>query len=135
MNDPVLIGLALTSHNANQATSAQFSNVTFTGNVTGAWQVAEIGAAQPAGNTPESVYVALEDSAGKVAVATHPDVALSARSGWTEWVIPYTELGGINLSNVQTLFIGVGDRSNPTSGGTGTIFVDDVGFGSPAGVE
>ncbi|UCD53009.1 MAG: hypothetical protein JSW27_10285, partial [Phycisphaerales bacterium] len=84
MTDPVLIGLALTSHNANQATSAQFSNVSFTGNVTGAWEVAEIGVAQPAGNTPESVYVALEDANGSVAVVTHPDGLLSARSGWTE---------------------------------------------------
>ncbi|UCD51340.1 MAG: hypothetical protein JSW27_01650, partial [Phycisphaerales bacterium] len=132
---PVLIGLALTSHNANQATSAQFSNVSFTGNVTGAWQVEEIGAAQPAGNTPELVYVALEDANGSVAVVTHPDALLSARSGWTEWVIPYSELGGINLGNAQTLYIGVGDRNNPTSGGTGTIFVDDVGFGRPGAVE
>jgi len=52
MTDPVLIGMALTSHNANQATSAQFSGVSFTGNVTGAWQVAEIGATQPEGNRP-----------------------------------------------------------------------------------
>jgi len=132
MTGPVLIGLALTSHNANQATSAQFSNVSFTGNVTGNWQVGEIGAAQPEGNDPAPVYVALEDSTGKVAVVTHPDVSLSARSGWTEWVIPYGELSGINLGNVRTLYIGVGNRTNPTSGGTGTIFVDDIGYGRPA---
>jgi len=135
MDDAVLIGLALTSHNVNQATSAQFSNVSFTGSVTGAWEIAEIGAAQPEGNTPESVYVALEDSAGKVAVVTYPDPAMSARSGWTEWVIPYTDLGGINLGNVKTMYIGVGDRNNPTSGGTGTIFVDDIGYGRPAVAE
>lgn len=134
MADPVLIGLAVTSHNANQATSAQFSNVSFTGNVTGAWQVAEIGEAQPAGNTPESVYVAFEDAGGSVAVVTHPDAALSARSGWTEWVVPYTELSGINLSNVQTMYIGVGNRNNPASGGKGTVFIDDIGYGRPASV-
>jgi hypothetical protein len=132
MDDPVLIGLALTSHNANQATSAQFSNVSTTGNVTGAWQTAALGVAQPAGNDPEPVYVALEDSSGKVAVVTHPDPVLSARSGWTEWVIPYTELSGINLNNVSTIYIGVGNRNNPASGGEGTIFIDDVGYGRPA---
>ena len=131
MTDPVLIGLALTSHNANQATSAQFSNVSFTDNVTGAWQIAEIGAAQAVGNTPAPIYAALEDSAGKVTVVTHPDSALSARSGWTEWLISYSDLTGINLNSVRTLFIGVGDRNNPTAGGTGTIFIDDVGFGKP----
>jgi hypothetical protein len=132
MDDPVLIGLALTSHNAAQATSAQFSNVSFTGNVTGAWEVAEIGAAQPEGNAPESVYVALEDSAGNVAVVTHPDASLSARSGWTEWVIPYSDLAGVNLSNASILYVGVGNRDNPTAGGSGTVFVDDVGYGHPA---
>jgi len=131
MSDPVLIGLALTSHNANQATSAQFSNVSLTGNVTGTWQVAEIGATQPVGNTPASVYVALEDSSGSVAVVTHPDPSLTAHSGWTEWLIPYSDLGGINLSSVSTMYIGVGDRDNPTSGGTGLIFIDDIGFGKP----
>jgi len=129
MQDPVLVGLALTSHNTASATSAEFSNVSFTGNVTGAWQIAEIGATQPAGNIPESLYVALEDSSGKIAVVTNPDNGATARSGWTEWVIPYNELGGINLNSVQTLYIGAGDRNNPSAGGGGTIFIDDIGYG------
>jgi hypothetical protein len=135
MNDPVLIGLAVTSSNASQATDARFSNVSFTGNVSGAWEVAEIGVAQPVGNTPESVYAAIEDSSGKVAVVTHPDPAITAWSGWTEWLIPYSELSGINLSNVRTVYVGVGDRDNPTASGAGTIFVDDIGFGHPAAAE
>jgi len=129
MTDPVLIGLALTSHNANRATSAMFSNVSFTGSVSGDWQVAEIGVAQPEGNVPEAVYVALEDTSGGVAVVTHPDDGLTAWSTWTEWTIPYSDLAGVNLSRVATIYIGVGDRDNPTAGGTGTIFVDDIGFG------
>jgi len=130
MDGPVLIGLALTSHNVNQATSAQFSNVSFTGNVTGAWQIAEIGVAQPAGNEPAPVYVAVEDTAGNVAVVTHPNAAV--HSGWTEWLIPYSDLSSVNLNSVSTMFIGLGDRNNPSSGGTGTIFIDDVGFGHSA---
>ena len=128
MTDPVLIGLALTSHNVNQATSAEFSNVSTTGNVTGAWQIAEIGATQPTGNDAEPVYVAVEDSAGNVAVVTDSDAAV--RSRWTEWLIPFSDLAGINLNNVRTIYIGVGDRDNPSAGGVGTIFVDDVGYGS-----
>ncbi|UCD49207.1 MAG: discoidin domain-containing protein [Phycisphaerales bacterium] len=136
MNDPVLIGLALTSHNANQATSAQFSNVTFTGNVTGAWEVAEIGATQPEGNDPEPVYLAIEDTSGNVAVVTCPaDPPASAWSAWYEWVIPYSELGGVNLNSAATMYIGVGDRDNPTSGGEGLIVVDDIGYGRPYGAQ
>jgi len=135
MTDPVLIGLALTSHNAAMATSAEFSNVSFTGSVSGSWQVAEIGVAQPEGNDPEAVYVALEDASGGVAVVTHPDARITARSGWTEWLIPYSDLAGVNLSRLATMIIGVGDRDNPTAGGTGTIFVDDIGYGKPASIE
>jgi hypothetical protein len=135
MTDPVLIGLALTSHNANQATSATFSNVTFTGNVTAAWEVADIGVAQPEGNIPESVYVALEDTNGNVAVVTHPDSGITARSGWTEWLIPYSDLAGVNLGRIARMIVGVGDRDNPTAGGAGLIFVDDIGYGKPAAAQ
>ncbi|MDI6449625.1 discoidin domain-containing protein [Anaerobaca lacustris] len=135
MTDPVLIGLALTSHNANQATSAQFSNVAFTGNVTGAWQVAEVGVAQPAGNAVAPLYVALEDATGKSAVVTHPDANIVGRSGWNEWQISLSEFAGVNLSRVSTIAIGVGSRTNPVAGGTGMVFIDDIGFGRPAGTE
>jgi hypothetical protein len=44
-------------------------------------------------------------------------------------------LAGVNLSRVAILYIGVGDRDNPTADGTGTVFIDDIGFGHPASVE
>jgi len=81
------------------------------------------------GNDPEPFYVAVEDAGGHVAVVTHPDIALSA--GWTEWRIPFSELPGVDLSNVRTMYIGLGDRDNPRAGGAGLVFVDDIGFGHP----
>jgi len=132
MADPVLIGLALTSHNASQATGAEFSNISTTGNVTGNWQMAEIGAVQPTtGNDVAPLYVAVEDNSGRVAVVTHPNPAAVAMSNWQEWTIPLSELGGISLNSVRTIYIGVGDRDNPSSGGTGLIFVDDILVGHP----
>jgi hypothetical protein len=134
MTDPVMIGLALTSHNATVTTSAAFSNISTTGNVTGQWQTAEIGVAQPTGgNQPEDMYVAVEDNAGNVAVVTNPiAVAVSA---WQEWLIPLSELSGVNLSNVSKIYLGVGDRDNPSAGGAGTVFIDDVGVGHPVSTE
>jgi hypothetical protein len=44
-------------------------------------------------------------------------------------------LAGVNLSRVAILYIGVGDRDNPSAGGTGLIFIDDVGYGHPAPAE
>ena len=45
MTGPVLIGLALCQPDATVLTGADFSDITTTGNVTGDWQIAEIGAA------------------------------------------------------------------------------------------
>jgi len=70
-----------------------------------------------------------------VAVVTHPDESTVARSGWNEWVIPYTDLAGVNLNRLAVMYIGVGDRDNPTAGSAGMIFVDDIGFGSPLAAE
>jgi len=86
--------------------------------------VAEIGATQPAGNDPLPIYVAIGNS-----VVIHPDAALTGKSGWTEWVIPLSEFG--NVSNVQSLTIGIGNPNNGSSG-TGLVFIDDIGFGRPA---
>jgi hypothetical protein len=135
MTDPVLIGLALTSHNVDQATSAEFSEVSFTGTVSASWEMAEIGAAQPTGNDIAPLYVALEDTSGNVAVVTHPDASIVGRSGWNAWLIPYGDLTGVNLSRVAIMYIGVGDRDNPTAGGTGLVFIDDIGYGHPAPEE
>jgi hypothetical protein len=123
----------LTSHNAAQATSASFSNISTTGNVVGQWTVADIGVAQPTGgNAPEDLYVAVEDTSGNVAVVTSADG--TARPGWNDWVIPFGDLSGVNLSRVAMMYIGVGDRDNPTAGGTGLVFIDDILVGHPAAV-
>jgi len=126
MDDPVLIGLAVTSHNVDQATSAAFSNVSIIG-ASGAWEIAEIGATQPAGNDPLPIYVALGNS-----VVVHPDAAITGRPGWTEWVIPLNEFSG-NVSNVSSMTVGVGNPNNGGSG-SGLVFIDDIGYGRPAPV-
>jgi len=132
----VTIGLALTSHNATVATGAAFANVAETGGVTGNWQVAEIGVAQPTtGNAIEPLYLALEDTSGNVAVVNHPSPAAVGVSAWQEWLIPYSDLAGVNLNRVATLYIGVGNRDNPTTGGAGLIFIDDIGYGHPAAAQ
>jgi hypothetical protein len=117
------------------ATSAVFSNVSMTGSGGDVWQVAEIGVAQPEGNIPEALYVVVEDTSGNVAVVTHPDPGATAVPGWNEWLIPYSDLAGVNLSRVAIMYIGVGNRDNPTAGGTGLIFIDDIGYGHRNSVE
>jgi len=83
-------------------------------------------------NGAGSLYVALEDTAGHVAVVTHPDETVLTTEAWQEWTIPFSDFSGVNLAAVRTIYVGVGDRNNPTPGGSGLIFIDDVGYGSPA---
>ena len=73
MTGTVFIGLAVTSHAAGVVTQAEFSNVTTTGNVTGQWQSASLGIDQPAGNLPDALYIAVEDSSGHKATVVNTD--------------------------------------------------------------
>jgi hypothetical protein len=125
MGGTIYIGLALTSHAPNVACTAVFSGVKTTGNVTGQWQQAEIGVDHP-GNSPQSLYVAVEDSAGKVAVVTNPDPAATTVTEWTEWQIPLSSLTGVNPAKVKKMYLGVGDRQNPVPDGAGHIYLDDI---------
>jgi len=126
------IGLALTSHATGVLGSAEFSNVTTTGNVAGQWAVETIGVEQPEGNDAGPLYVTLEDATGKAATVSHPaaDGAVLL-AGWNEWLIPMSQFTGVNRSRVEVMRIGVGNRVNPTAGGTGIVYIDDIGYGRP----
>jgi len=119
----VYIGLCLTSHNVNETCTAEFSNVTITGTVTGDWQSQDIGIAS---NIPEPMYIVLEDSAANNAVVKHPDSAATAIGSWTEWDIPLVEFTGVNLQAIKKMTIGVGDRANPQVGSAGDLYIDDI---------
>jgi hypothetical protein len=88
-----------------------------------------------AANGAGRLYVALEDSAGNVAAVPHPDETIVTTDTWQEWTIPLSDFTGVNVASVRTIYLGVGDRDNPTAGGDGLIFIDDIQFGRPAGVE
>ena len=130
MTGTIYVGLCLTSHNASAVCEAQFSGVAITGGVSGQWQVAGIGANHP-GNSQDDLYIAVEDSAGKVAVLTNPDPAAVLTTTWTEWKIPLSSLAGVDAAKVKKLYIGVGDRANPVKGGTGRVYIDDIRLARP----
>jgi hypothetical protein len=132
MASNVYIGLAVTSHDAVAVTAAEFSNVSTSGSVTGNWQTADIGITQPVGNSAESMYLRIEDSAGKTKTVVNADASITQRPTWQEWAIPYSDLNGVNLSRVEKMTIGVGSATSPSAGGTGIVYVDDIARGSPA---
>jgi hypothetical protein len=78
------------------------------------------------------MYIRVTDSAGGSVTIASADAAITARATWQEWAISYSSLAGVNLSRVQKLAIGVGSKTSPVAGGTGIVYVDDIGFGRPA---
>ena len=86
-----------------------------------------------ADNDPDTLYLAIEDKLGRVAVVTHPDRAVLTSTSWQEWTIPYSAFGDVRLSAVQKIILGVGDRDNPVPGGSGLIYIDDLEYGHPIG--
>jgi len=131
MSSNVYIGLAVTSHNAGVACEAVFSNVTMTGNVSGQWAHQDIGVSS---NAAEPLYVAISNSAGSPAIVAHDDPAAATIDVWTEWVIPLQAFAdqGINLTNVDKIAIGLGNKGNAAAaGGSGTMFFDDIGLYRP----
>jgi regulation of enolase protein 1 (concanavalin A-like superfamily) len=128
MANDVLIGLAVSSHATGSVCSVKFSNVSTTGGVSGSWQVAEIGATQFGGNSPEAFYVAVQDGAGKMKTVSSADLTLICTGKWEQWSIPLSQFtsAGINLTSVKKMIIGVGDRNSPKAGGAGKLYIDDI---------
>lgn len=123
MNEPVCIGLAVTSHAAGELRTFKFDGIATTGNVTGDWAVADIGVAQ-GGNDPAPVYVALVDANGKTAAVNHPanpNVVMAA--DWMDWKILTSSFSGVDMKKIQKVVVGVGDGK---AGGTGSIQVANV---------
>ena len=126
MGSNVYIGLAVTAHNASETCQAAFTNVTTTGNVSGQWTNQDIGIVS---NDTEPLYVAISNTTGAPAVVVHDDPAAANVDTWTEWIIPLQAFAdqGINLSNVDSIAIGLGTRGNTTApGGSGKMYIDDI---------
>jgi len=127
MSSNVYIGLALTSHDTALTCEAKFSGVTTTGTVSAQWQSQDIGIAS---NSAESMYVAVGNSAGAPAIVNYDNPADTQIDAWTEWIIPTQAFAdqGVNLTDVDNISVGVGDRNNPQAGGSGTVYIDDIGL-------
>jgi hypothetical protein len=75
-------------------------------------------------NAAETLYVALNGSA----VVNHDNPDAAQITTWTEWTIDLQAFAdqGVNLANVNTISLGLGDRNNPLAGGSGTMYFDDI---------
>ncbi|MHC4726505.1 MAG: hypothetical protein ACYS17_04690 [Planctomycetota bacterium] len=80
-------------------------------------------------NAAENLYVALNGNA----VVNHDDPDASLRTSWTRWNIDLQAFAdqGVNLANVTSITLGLGNRSNPVAGGSGMMYFDDIRLYAP----
>jgi len=122
----VYVGMAVTSHDTTEVVQVRVSDVSSTGAVTGPWQKSAVGTTLWV-NDPDMLYVTVEDAAGR---STTVDWGM-ATGGWTRFLMFLKDLraAGVNPSAVKKLTIGVGDKTGAKPGGTGLIYIDDIGVG------
>lgn len=83
-------------------------------------------------NSAEQMYVALNG----FALVYHDNSNATQIGTWTQWAIDLQKFValGVNLTNVNTIAIGLGDKNNPQAGGSGLMFFDDIRLYKPSEV-
>jgi hypothetical protein len=84
-------------------------------------------------NATEPMYVAISNSTGVPAIVVNEDALAAQARGWRKWAIPLQAFAdqGINLTNVDKIAIGLGSKAGASTGGTGTMFIDDIRLDRP----
>jgi len=75
-------------------------------------------------NTAAPMYITLNGSA----TVTHGDPDAALIGAWTQWNIPLTDFSnqGVVLTNVNSITIGLGNKTSPQPSGSGMMFFDDI---------
>ncbi len=81
-------------------------------------------------NAAEQMYVALNGNA----IVAHDNPDASQISIWTGWNIELQAFAdqGVDISNVNTIAIGLGNKTNPQAGGSGKMYFDDIRLATAA---
>ncbi len=75
-------------------------------------------------NSAEQMYVVLNDTAA----VNNDDPNAAQKGSWTEWNIDLQVFAdqGVNLTNITSITLGLGNRTNPVTGGAGMLYFDDI---------
>lgn len=83
-------------------------------------------------NDPAPLLVVITDSSGQTIQVDYPDPAATHITSWTEWAIPLSDLGALNLSSVQSMTIGIGGDGKVAKG---KMFFGNIRIGTPMDQE
>ncbi|MBL7187618.1 MAG: PD40 domain-containing protein [Phycisphaerae bacterium] len=79
-------------------------------------------------NAADRIFIALNVTA----VVYHADASATQMTGWNEWVIDLQDFADVNLTNVNTITIGIGTKNSPAASGSGQMYFDDIRLYRPA---
>jgi hypothetical protein len=90
-------------------------------------------------NSIEPMWVQLTDASNNKAKVFYgkyadEDVNDMKEASWHEWLIDledFTEVNDVNVSDVKSIAIGVGDEEATSGVATGTLYFDDIGLYAP----
>ena len=84
-------------------------------------------------NATEPLYVSVSNTSGAPAVVANDDPAATQLIQWTEWRILLQAFAdqGINLTNVDNIAVGLGNKGGVSTGGSGTMYIDDIRLYQP----
>ncbi|HNS20567.1 MAG TPA: PA14 domain-containing protein [Sedimentisphaerales bacterium] len=79
-------------------------------------------------NGAAPLYVAIEDSNGKLGTVVYSGPAFIQTETWIQWKIPLSQFtsAGVDAVRIKKMHIGLGSASSPAQGGAGTLYVDDI---------
>jgi len=76
-------------------------------------------------NTAEPLRISLGDSSDNMTVVVHPDPAVLLSDDWQQWSIPLANVTNVNLAEITSMAIVIGDNATE-EGGIGMLYVDDI---------
>ncbi len=79
-------------------------------------------------NAAEPWYVAISNTNGAPVVWALDDPRAAQNIAWRQWRIALQSFAdqGINLTNVDKIAIGLGNKGGAATGGSGTVYIDDI---------
>jgi hypothetical protein len=79
-------------------------------------------------NVAVPMYVAIANADGASGAVNHDDPDATCIDVWTEWTIPLQAFAdqGVDLTDVDTISIGFGNKTSPQAGGSGKMYFDDI---------
>jgi len=121
VENPMYVGLAVTSHSTGNPTTAVFSNVTINGAARTDWLSQDVGILS---NRREPLWVEISDGVRQSRVH-HPTGDPVVSDTFAQWHVALSSFTNVNLANVTRLSIGIG-TPGPAVGGAGRIYVDNI---------